>query len=222
MARSGSRQEFAVIGLGRFGTSLATALLTMGHTVLAIDRDRELVQDLVDDLPQVVALDATDDQALRSIGIQSFDTVIVAIGADFENSILTTVLLKELGVRHVVCKALTERQKRILLHVGADQVVLPEHEAGLRLARRLSIPDLIDRLELEPGMSLTQMHVPDALVGRSLRDLNLTGRFQVLVLGIKGDRLRVAPGPDEVLAAGDVLLLLGTDEMIAKLEAWEP
>lgn len=221
MARA-EKEEFAIIGLGQFGASLALTLIEMGHTVLAIDRDRERVQELADDLDQTVALDATDEAALRSVGIQSFDTAVVAIGADFESSILVTSLLKELGLKRVVCKALTERQKLILLRVGADQVVLPEHEAGVQLARRLAAPDLIDQLELDPGTSVLQMRVPAAMAGRSLRELNLTGHFGVIVLGIKGQRLRVAPPADTVLHGGDTLLLLGPDDASAKLEDWKP
>lgn len=214
--------EFAIIGLGRFGTSLALSLIEMGHTVLAIDQNRELVQDLADDLGQTVALDATDEAALRSVGVQAFETAVVAIGADFESNILVTALLKELGVKRVVCKALTQRQKTILLKVGADEVVLPEHEAGVRLARRLVAPDLIDQLELGPDSHLVQMHVPDAMVGRTLGALDLTNRLGVIVVAVKGQRLRVAPPADTVLAAGDVLLLLGPEAAIARLEAWEP
>ncbi len=221
MARA-RKEEFAIIGLGHFGTSLAQTLIRLGHSVLAIDRDRELVQELSDDLGQTVALDATDAAALSSVSIQSFDTVVVAIGADFESNILVTALLKEMGVGRVVCKALTERQKTILLKVGADQVVLPEHEAGVQLGRRLAAPDLIDQLELDPGTSVLQMHVPDAMVGRSLRDLNLPARFGVIVLAIKNHGMRVAPPADAVLAAGDVLLLLGPDAATTKLEDWEP
>lgn len=221
MARVG-RQEFAIIGLGRFGTSLALTLTAMGHTVLAIDHDPALVQELADDLDQTVALDATDEAALRSVGIQAFETAVVAIGADFESNILVTALLKELGVKRVVCKALTERQKTILMKVGADQVVLPEHEAGIQLARRLVAPDLIDQLELEPGTTVVQMHVPDAMVGRTLRDLDLPNRFGVMVLAIKGQRLRMAPPADTQLGEGDVLLLLGPEAATARLEAWEP
>lgn len=217
-----AKQEFAIIGLGRFGTSLALTLVDMGNTVLAIDQDAGLVQELADDLGQTVALDATDEAALRSVGIQAFDTVVVAIGADFESNILVTALLKELGVRRVVCKALTERQKTILLKVGADEVVLPEHEAGIRLARRLVAPDLINELELDPNTHLVQMRVPDALIGHTLRELDLPKRFGVMVMGIKNQSMRVVPSADAVLNAGDVLLLLGPAEAAARLETWVP
>jgi trk system potassium uptake protein TrkA len=161
MARSDSSQEYAVIGLGQFGISVAQNLVRLGHTVLAIDRDRDLVQDWADELTQTVALDATDETALRAVGLDAFDTVVVAIGADFESSVMITMLLKELGVRRVVCKALSQRQRAVLERVGADQVVQPEYEAGLRLAQRLSAPDLIDRLD-RPDRPLWRERAADA------------------------------------------------------------
>jgi trk system potassium uptake protein TrkA len=221
MARS-SKQEFAVIGLGRFGASLALTLERLGHSVLAIDRDPELVQALADDLTQTVSLDATDEQALRAVGIDNFHTAVVAIGADFESSVLITVLLKELGLQRVFCKALTERQKTVLLRVGADRVILPEHEAGEHLAGQLSAPHVVDWMELEPGINLTQLRVPESWVGRTLRQLDLTGRFGIIVLAAKGERTRAAPRAGEVLQANDTLIVMGPDEGIAALEAWDP
>ncbi|MFN3373900.1 MAG: potassium channel family protein, partial [Chloroflexus sp.] len=140
MARKPSRLEFAVIGLGRFGRSVALNLIERGHTVLGIDRDPNIVQQLADRMTQVVALDSTNEDALRAVDILSFDTVVVAIGSQFEANLMTTVALKQLGVKRVVCKALNERQQYILTRVGADMVVLPEHEAGARLAWQLSEP----------------------------------------------------------------------------------
>ncbi|HEU5099569.1 MAG TPA: TrkA family potassium uptake protein, partial [Roseiflexaceae bacterium] len=197
-------------------------LMELGHSVLAIDRDRELVQQLSDEITQTVALDATDEDALRAIGIEEFDTAIVAIGNDFESNLLITVLLKEIGLPMVICKALNERQKSILLRVGANQVILPEHEAGVRLARQLSMPLVIDRLELEPGISISEFRCPEPLVGHSLGELDLPGRFGISVLVIKGARLRSSPPNDEVLNAGDILVVMGPDVGIAKLHAWVP
>ncbi len=222
MARTPPRQDFAVIGLGRFGASLALKLVELGQSVLAIDRNRDLVQQWADELNQAVALDATDEDALRSVGIDEFQTAVVAIGDDFESSILITSLLKEIGVRTVICKALNERQKAILLRVGADQVVLPEHEAGLHLARQLTSPLLIDELELGPDLTIGEIYCPPALVGHSLLELDLPGRLGIAVLLIKGRRLQARPRGEDVLAEGDVLLVLGTREAIARLQTWEP
>jgi trk system potassium uptake protein TrkA len=222
MARTNAKQEFAVIGLGQFGASLALNLEGLGHSVLALDRDPDLVQSLADDLTQTVALDATDEQALRAVGIDSFHTAVVAIGADFESSVLITVLLKELGLQRVICKALTERQKAVLLRIGADRVILPEHEAGEHLAGQLAAPHVVDWMELEPGINLTQFRVPEGWVGRSLRQLDLTSRFGIIVLAAKGARTRAAPRADEVLQRDDTLIVMGPDESIAALETWDP
>jgi trk system potassium uptake protein TrkA len=132
--RNAGPREYAVIGLGRFGSSLTLRLIELGHSVLGIDRNRELVQRLADDLTQTAVLDASDDEALRDIDITAFDAVVVAIGADFESNLMTTTALKALGVSLVICKALSDRQRTILLRVGADRVILPEIEAGQRLA----------------------------------------------------------------------------------------
>jgi trk system potassium uptake protein TrkA len=205
--------EFAVIGLGRFGTSVALALIESGHSVLGIDHDEQLVQQLVDDLTQAVILDATDEDALREVDIASFDTVIVAIGADFESNLLTTVSLKHLGVRHVICKAVTGRQAEILLRVGADEVVQPEHDAGRRLAEQLTAPAVQERLHLGPEHSLAELIAPDSTTGKSLLDLDLRRRMGVTVLLIERDNQHiVSPPSDTVILPNDLLVVLGSNK----------
>jgi trk system potassium uptake protein len=219
MARKAA--DYVVIGLGRFGSSVALGLMQLSQSVLGIDSDRELVQELSDNLTQTIALDATDEDALRSIGIDEFDTAIVGIGQDFESNILITVLLKELGLRVVICKALNQRQKDILLRVGADQVVLPEQEAGQRLSRQLQMPLVLDQLELEPGVSVTELRCPNGMAGHTLGELDLEQRFGISVLAIKGQRTRISPSPDEILGAGDILVVLSPDAAIHDLHEWE-
>lgn len=217
MARRNKRQEFAVIGLGRFGSSLALTLVDRGFYVLGIDREPEIVQNLSDRITHVVSLDSTNEEALRAIDITSFDTVVVAIGNNFEGNVMTTVALKTLGVRHVVCKCLTERQKTILLRVGADRVVLPEHEAGQRLAWRLAEPRVIDHLDLGPGFSVAEQRVPTAWVGKSLIENDLRRRFGINVLAVRrGSMLTVSPSAEYVLNDDDSLLVIGADENIAE------
>ncbi|MBC8159640.1 MAG: TrkA family potassium uptake protein, partial [Roseiflexaceae bacterium] len=172
---------------------------------------------LADELTQTVAFDATDEDSLKAIGIAEFATVIVAIADDFECNLMTTVLLKELGVRRVICKASSERQKSILLRVGADQVILPEHEAGVQLAYRLVSPFILNRLELEPGNSVSEVRAPLAMLGRTLDELGLHSDQGPSVLLIKGPRTIPAPGPDQRVEAEDVLVIIGPDEAIARL-----
>ena len=206
-----------MIGLGRFGASLALKLVELGHSVLGIDREQALVQALSDELTHTAALDATDEDALKAIGIAEFDTVIVAIGDDFECNLMITVLLQEVGVKRLICKASTERQKSILKRVGANQVILPEHEAGVQLAYNLVSPFVLNRLELEPGTSVSEVRVPEAMVGRALGEMRLREQYGLSVLLIKGQQLVPAPSSDVRLAAGDVLVVIGPDDAIAHL-----
>lgn len=217
MARSNHRTEYAVIGLGRFGSSVALTLTRLGYNVLGIDRDREIVQQLADQLTQTVALDSTDENALRQVDITSYETVIVAIGTNFEANLLTTVSLKAMGVRAVICKAVSERQKTILLRVGADRVILPEHEAGCRLGHELATGS-IDRIELGPAHSVAEFHVPMSLWRRSLQEASLDRTLGVSVLVVKRGNQIIAPPPgDYVLQADDVLIVAGANDNISRL-----
>lgn len=203
-------REFIVIGLGRFGTSLARALVEQGHDVLAIDVDYRRVQALSTELPHVVQLDATNIDALREVGADHFDTGIVCIGTDFESNLLATVLLRKLGVRRVIAKARTRTQREILLQVGADEVILPEHEAGVRLARRLSAVDFVDYLELSPEFGVVEMLAPERLHGKTLAEADLRRKYGLTVLAIRhGDQLQVNPSADARIEAGDELLVVG-------------
>ncbi len=215
MAKRQTSYDYAVIGLGRFGASLALKLMALGHSVLGIDRNVTLTQSFADELTQTIAFDATDEDALRAIGFAEFDTVIVAIADDFECNLMTTVMLKELGVKRVICKASSERQKSILLRVGADQVILPEYEAGVQLAHRLVSPFLLNRLELEPGISVSEVRATASMVGRSLDELGLRQQYGLSVLLIKGAQIVPAPGGDQRIAADDILIVLGPDDAIA-------
>ena len=218
MARKNAKPEFAVIGLGRFGASLALKLVERGFTVLGIDTDRALVQRLSDELTRIVALDATDEDALRAVDITSFDTVVVAIGANFEANLMTTLALKSLGVRRIICKASTERHRNVLLSVGANQVVLPEQESAHRLAQALTTPLLIDQIGLGSNYSITELIAPSSLIGRSLKEAGLRERFGVTVVAVqRGDEVVVSPPADFLFVEGDKLAVLGTNEQVARL-----
>ncbi len=212
------RRDFAVIGLGRFGAALALALEEHGHHVLGIDENEDTVQRYADYLTQAVKLDATDEEALRTVDIAAFETVVVAIGTDFESNLLATVALKNLGVRKVICKTITQRQQDILRKVGADRVILPEFEAGCRLADELMNPGLLERFHLGPGYSIAEVVTPRSLANQSLNQLDLRKRFGVNVLLVKrGEDITTSPRAEFILLTGDVMVILGRDE---KLEAF--
>ena len=211
------KHEFAVIGLGRFGRNVALTLEQNGHHVLGIDENEELVQALAQELTQAVIMDATNVDALKAVDIMSFDTVIVAIGSNFEANLMTTVSLKELGVNQVVCKAPTARQEQILLKVGADKVVRPEREAGIRLAEALINPTMLERFALgsDTDYNIAEFKVPSSLCHQTLAQSDIRGRFGISILVIKrGEDVVVNPPPDMVLQTADAVVILGRAEDI--------
>jgi len=212
--------EFAIIGLGRFGSSLALELMENGNSVLGIDNNAQLVQRISDNITHAAILDATDEGALREIDITAFDTVIVAIGADFESNLLATVALKSLGVPYVISKAVTRRQREILLRVGADRVVQPEHDAGRRLAEELMAPTVLERVHLGPDYSVAEIEIPTSLSRQTLAQTDLRRRMDVTVLVIKrADQLIVSPPADTVLLDGDLLVVLGANDALQKFSS---
>lgn len=218
MARRKEPPEFAVIGLGRFGASLAHALVAKGYTVLAIDHDQRLVQRLADELTQVVALDATDEDALHAVDIASFDVVVVAIGSNLENNLMTTLALKNLGVRRIICKALTQKQRMALLAIGADEVVLPEEDSARRLAHALTTPLYFDQIALGDNFHISEFHTPPHFAGRTLEELNLRRTYGVTVVAIeRRGEMMVSPAAEYRLEANDTLAVLGSNENLERL-----
>ena len=210
--------EFVVIGLGRFGTSVATTLLVHGRNVLAIDADESRVQHLSTILPHVVALDATNIDALRQVGVENFDTGLVCIGTDFESNLLAAVLLQQLGVKRVIAKARTRTQRDILLRVGADEVILPEHEAGIRLGRKLSAGHLVDYLEVGNDVGVVELLAPPSLWSHSLSECSLRQRYGLTIMAIRrGDDMIVSPSATFRIEENDLLVVLGRIEDAERL-----
>lgn len=218
MARKNTQTEFAVIGLGRFGASLAHALVQRGYTVLAIDQNKELVQSLADELTQVVALDATDEDALRAVDIASFDVVVVAISSSLENNLMATLALKTLGVKRIICKALTQKQRVALLAIGADEVVLPEEDSARRLAAVLTTPWYVDQIPLGDNFRISEFHTPPRFVGRTLDELSLRRSYSVTVVAVEhhGEMI-ISPAAEYRLGADDTLAVLGSNENLDRL-----
>ena len=211
------KQDFAVIGLGRFGRNVARTLEKNGQHVLGIDQNEELVQAVAQELTQAVIVDSTNANALKALDIMSFNTVIVAIGTNFEANVMTTVTLKELGVQHVICKAPTDRQAQILLRVGADQVVRPEKEAGIRLAETLVNPNMLEKFSLgkDTDYSIVECAVPTCLYNQTLTQSAIRNRFGISILVIKrGQDIAVNPPPNMILQADDALVILGHEKDI--------
>lgn len=218
MARKANKREFAVIGLGRFGSAVARSLLGRGHPVLGIDRSREVVQPLADELTEALILNATDEEALRSVDIALYDAVVVAINDDFEDELLTTLTLKKLGVKRVVGVASDERQKTILLKVGVDEVVMPENDSGERLGLLLTLPNLIERLALGEEHSIAEMRVPKAFAGRTVAQVNFAETYHATLLAVKRKgKLIMPPDADLRLDSDDVLVVIGQNDDVRRI-----
>ena len=204
------RNEFLVVGLGRFGGALAEDLVRHGHDVLGVDLDAKAVQAYAQRLTHVVELDSTDAEALEQVGAREFATAVVAIGTDLEASILTTSVLVDLGLRNIVAKAISEPHGRILDRIGAHRVVFPERDMGVRVARSLAGRDVIDYMELDPGFVLLETTAPPDLVGRSLAEAEVRRRHGLTVVSIKtpGEPATYAT-PETVPRDGDILVVAG-------------
>ncbi|WP_418792184.1 potassium channel family protein [Phosphitispora sp. TUW77] len=212
-------KQFAVIGLGRFGTGVAKTLNTMGYEVLAIDDDEDKIQEIINHVTHAIQVDAKDEHALKALGIRNFDVVIVAIGHDMQASILVTVLLKELGVKCVVAKAQTELHGKVLEKVGADKVVYPERDMGARLAHSLVSSNVLDHIELSPNHSILEVVTPDIFVGKTLKESALRAQYNITVMAIKrGKEIIVSPSPDDPIEENDILVAIGDNEDLRRIE----
>ncbi len=215
-----AKKLFAVIGLGRFGTSVAMTLQTLGHEVLAIDSDEDRVQKLSDQVTHVVQADTTDENALHALGLRNFDAVVVAIGADVQANVATTLLLKELGIPYIIAKARNALHGKMLEKIGADRVVYPERDMGQRVAHSLISSNVLDYIELSPDLSLVEVTVPGAFIGRTLQQANMRALYGVNVVAIKRfDKLIVPPQPDELIQESDIMIVIGSTEGLQQLES---
>jgi trk system potassium uptake protein TrkA len=211
-------EQVMVIGLGRFGTAVARELERLGHQVLAVDQNEALVNDIAPDVTHALELDAADEDALRSAGAADFATAIVAISSDAEPSIFATMVLKRLGVPNVIAKAGSLLHGEILSRVGADRVVFPERETGLRLAHSFNVPNVIDYLDVAPSFGIEKIRPPRSMIGRSLGELDFKGRLGLTPIALRrGKQVFVNPAREEKLAEGDELILIGRDDKLDQL-----
>src|SRR3954452_5301544 len=210
-------KQYAVIGLGRFGTSVARRLHEAGQEVLGIDTNEERVEDAELFVTHAVVADTTEEKALTSIGISNFDCVIVAIGNDMQSSILTVSLLKELGIKKVIAKALGKRHGQVLDKVGADWIIYPERDMGERVANQLLSPNMLNYIELSKEHSIEEIMIPSKMAEKSLRDLDIRAKYNVSVIAIvREGEIIISPSPDQIIHKEDLLVMIGNREDIAK------
>lgn len=218
LERKSDKRQVLVIGLGRFGSSIAKTLCEDGVQVLAIDRRMDLVEEMRDQLTQVVQADSMDHDSMKALGAGEFDTAFVTIGADIKASCVTTMLLKELGVGHVVVKASDEFHGRMLEKLGADKVLYPERDMGRRIAHNLVSGNLLEYIELSPDFSMAEILADPEWAGKSLAQLHLRDRLGINVVAVRsGDRTNPLPTSGTVLREGDIMLVVAGEETLLKL-----
>jgi len=221
-------KQFAVIGLGRFGSSVAKTLSEKGCQVLAIDITEDAVQDMSEIVTQAVCLDATDEKALRSVGIDNIDVAIVGMGNNLEASILTTLILKEVGIKYIIAKAVSEDHRKVLTRVGASKVVAPERDMGARLANSLISPEIVEHIDLSKDSSIVELIPPKQFLDKNLRELDVRSKYSLNVIAIKRNlrivskdgevieeaKINVTPEPTDIIREGDLLIVIGTNVKI--------
>jgi trk system potassium uptake protein len=214
-----AKRQFAVIGLGRFGSSVAKYLAELGYEVLAVDDNAQRVQDISQIVTHAVIADSTDEEAMSALGIRNFDVVVIAIGQDIQSSILTTLILKDLGVPYIIVKAQNELHGKVLNKIGADKVVFPERDMGLRVAHNLISPNILEHIELSVDYSIVEMKVPASMVGKNLKQLDIRLKYNCNVLAVKRNgEMNITPRADESLMTDDVLVIVGKNDQLTKLE----
>jgi trk system potassium uptake protein TrkA len=221
------KKHYAVIGLGRFGFSVAKTLAKYDAEVIAIDSEEERVKKAADFVTYAVQLDAIDEKALRSVGVQNVDTAIVSIGENIEASILVVMLLKELGIRNIIAKAVTTLHGKVLQNLGVNRIIFPERDMAIRVAHSLIRPSVLEQLELSQEYSIVELPTPDNLIGKTLKDTQLRTRYGVNLIAIKRkittekgiikDSWNVNPLPTDTIEKEDILVLIGLNEDLDKI-----
>lgn len=214
-----AKKEFVVFGLGRFGRSVAATLAESGCGVLVVDDSQEKIQDMADIVTYAVKADVTDLEVLQELGISNFDGAVVAIGENFEASVMVTILSKELGIPYILAKAQNDLHAKILKKVGADVVVFPEKETGIRMAHNLMMGNFFNAIELSATSSLMEMDVPEQWDGHTLVELNIRAKYKINVIGLKRDNeLDINPSAERPLSKDDVLVVIGDNDMLSKFK----
>ena len=211
-------KQYLVIGCGRFGSSVAKKMCQLGNEVMVIDKDEDSINNIAELVTHTAIVDVTEERDLKSIGLGNFDVVIVAISSDVRASIMATLIAKEMGVEQVVCKAKDELQAKVLYKIGADRVVFPERDMGIRVAHNLVSDNILDHIELDPEYSIMEIVTPNKWVGKTLIELDLRAKYEITILAVKsGDKINVIPSPQEQLQEKSILVVIGKNSNISTI-----
>ena len=214
-------KSFLIIGLGRFGDALARELFRLGHEVMAVDKDEESVNKIADFVTHSLVADVRDENVLRSIGARNFDHAIVAFSDNIQDNILITLMLKEIGVKNVISKGRNSLHVKVLKKIGADRIVFPETDMGVRLAQTLSSSNIIDFIEISDNYSIIETNTPKKWIGNSIKKLDVRAKYGINILAIKGQDGRtvsITPSPEYVIKPGDILVIVGANDDIQNID----
>ncbi|MFH1540609.1 MAG: TrkA family potassium uptake protein [Elusimicrobiota bacterium] len=225
-------EQIAVIGLGTFGIAVAKELSKRGIQVLAIDTNERKIQEISSFITQAVVADSTDEKSIRELGLSDFNTAIIAIGDNREASILTSLILKEVGVKNIVVKGLDDIHAKVLQKIGVDKIVFPERDMGIKLAEMLLSPNIIEKIELSPEYNMAEVIVPQLFIDKTIKDVDVRAKYNLHIIGIKRkipyikdngetdfkEELFIAPPASEILQDGDILVLIGRYTDIDKVK----
>ncbi len=215
-----ARKQFAILGIGRFGASMALTLASMGHDVLAVDSDEDRINSVADEVTHALIMDITDEESIHQLGLSNFDVVVVSVGHDLQSSIMAVVLAKEAGAKTIIAKATDDLHAKILKKVGADKIVMPEKDMGARLAQKLVSNNVLDFIELSNDYCFTDMQCPEKWVGKNLRQLDLRGHYgaNVVALCTEDGNMDISPKPDRLLNHGDRIIMIAPTTMVEKMD----
>lgn len=212
-------KSFIVIGCGRFGSSVAKNLYELENEVMVVDKSEELINDIADDVTYSVVADVSDEKSLKSLGLGNFDIAIIAIGSDLEASVIATLAAKELGVPYIIAKANSEMHSRILERIGADKVVYPEQDMGLKIAHSLNSTNVIDFIEFSPEYNMVELKALRKWEGKSLGELALPDKYSITVIAIRrGEEIRLVPKSNDIILKEDILVVIGHTRDVDELE----
>lgn len=212
------KKQYVVLGMGRFGTSVARTLYSLGHDVLGVDKDEEIIQGLSNELTHIVAADVLDEETYKTLGLRNFDVAVVAV-RDLEPSVMCALMLKECGVPFIIAKASTALHGRMLEKIGADKVIYPERDMGIRVGHNLADSNIVDYIELVDNLSIMEIEAPKSMIGKSLSEGELRRLYKVTVVAIRRNgEMFVNPNPQSKIQEKDIMVILGTRECVKALE----
>lgn len=213
------KKQFIIIGLGIFGASIAKTLYNLGQEVLVVDINEDKIQEIVDNVTHAVQMDATDENALKTLGVRNFDVAVVTIGSNIQASTMATLLVKEMGVKYIIAKGTSDLHSKILYKIGADRVILPEQDMGGRVAHSLISSNILDHIELSPEYSMIELKPLHEWNNKSIKNIKIREKYGINIIAIKSEKtIHVSPSSEYIIQDTDILVALGSNENLSKFE----